>query len=116
MYEKKFYNPNTKFDPDYRNVQSELWQLLTDKQRKQVALVFAHLKNHAQIQIAEALIDFIETGYVTPFQDPLTGGVFSYFTHTGIESNSAPLITPQHEMEQTAKTSFMSNLLNGFRK
>lgn len=56
---KKFFNPNTKFDPEYRSAQKVLWQLLTNEQQKVVAMIFCHLKNHAQIEIAEALIDFI---------------------------------------------------------
>lgn len=54
---KKFYNPNTKFDPDYHNVQKELWQYLTDEQKAVVGGTFRHLKNHIQIEVAEALID-----------------------------------------------------------
>lgn len=57
-----FYNKNTKFDPDYRNVQAELWEKLNDDQQWVVAKAFKHLKNLEQIEIAEALIDQIETG------------------------------------------------------
>ena len=60
---KKFYNPNTQFDPNYRNIQAELWTLLSDEQRAIIGGVFKHLKNHAQIEIAEALLDYIDSDY-----------------------------------------------------
>lgn len=60
---RTFYNKNTKFDPNYRNIQSELWTYLSDNQRAIIGGIFKHLKNHAQIEIAEALIDWIESDY-----------------------------------------------------
>lgn len=76
---KKFFNPNTVYDPNYRNVQSELWALLSDEQRAVVGGVFKHLKNHAQIEIAEALIDYIEADIqpeVADWSDSNVGGIF----------------------------------------
>ena len=46
-------------EPDYRNVQAELWQLLDNDQKEIVARTFCHLKNHVQIEVAEALIDVL---------------------------------------------------------
>lgn len=66
---RNFYNPNTKYDPQYRNVQSELWALLSDEQRAVVGGVFKHLKNHSQIEISEALIDYVEEGIMPGIQD-----------------------------------------------
>lgn len=60
---RKFYNPNTKFDPQYRNIQSELWAFLSEEQRAIIGGIFKHLKNHAQIEISEALLDYIESDY-----------------------------------------------------
>lgn len=59
----RFFNKNTQFDPNYRNIQSELWALLSDDQQVTIASVFKHLKNHAQIEISEALIDYIKSDY-----------------------------------------------------
>lgn len=67
--ERKFYNKRTQYDPDYRNVQAELWELLTDEQQCVIAKVFKHLKNHEQIELAEALIDQIETGILPDPRD-----------------------------------------------
>ena len=81
MYEKQFFNPHTQYDPEYRNVQAELWQLLTDDQQAIVAGVFCHLKNHAQVEVAEALIDYLSMGvYPDPrdWTDSFIGGIFSY--------------------------------------
>ena len=61
--QRTFYNKNTQFDPNYRNIQSELWTLLSDEQRAIIGGVFKHLKNHAQIEIAEALLDWIDSDY-----------------------------------------------------
>ena len=41
---------------DFRNVQTDLWTYLDDKQKEVVARTFCHLKNHLQIEVAEALI------------------------------------------------------------
>jgi len=76
---KTFYSKTTVYDPDYRNVQSELWQLLTEDQQKVVASVFCHLKNHAQIEIAEALIDYIEADIhpqASDWSDTTIGSMF----------------------------------------
>lgn len=88
-----FYSEKTVFDPNYRNVQSELWQLLTEEQKKVVANCFAHLKNHAQIEIAEALIDFIETGILPDnhsWQNHVTGGIFLFIVTTAFRESLAP--------------------------
>lgn len=80
---KNFFNPTTKFDPNYRNIQSELWVYLSDQQQAIVGGVFRHLKNHAQIELAMALINYIESDYtdmpdVLDFTDALTSGIFHY--------------------------------------
>lgn len=80
---KKFYNPNTKFNPDYRNVQSELWQYLTDEQKAVVGGTFRHLKNHIQIEVAEALIDVVAANlYPDPrdWSSSFAETVFTYIT------------------------------------
>lgn len=59
----RFYNKNTQFDPNYRNIQSELWALLSDEQQVIIASVFKHLKNHAQVEISEALLAWIDSDY-----------------------------------------------------
>lgn len=77
----RFYNKNTQFDPNYRNIQSELWTLLSDDQQAIIGGVFKHLKNHAQIEISEALLDYIESDYtefpgVLEWSDVTVGGLF----------------------------------------
>jgi len=79
---KTFYSKETVFDPDYRNVQAELWTRLSEDQQKVVASVFCHLKNHAQIEIAEALIDYIEAGVMTEFDNVVSGGIFNFLITT----------------------------------
>ena len=76
-----FYNKNTQFDPNYRNIQSELWTLLSDEQRAIIGGIFKHLKNHAQIEIASAIIDYIESDYedipsVYAWSDITVGALF----------------------------------------
>ena len=90
MYEKKFYNPNTQFDPEYRNVQKELWQYLTDEQKAIVGGTFKHLKNHTQIEVAEALIDVLAVNlYPDPrdWSDSFSETVFTYITQRLFYSN-----------------------------
>lgn len=66
---KTFYKKSTVYDPEYRNVQSELWSLLSEEQRTTVGGVFKHLKNHSQIEISEALIDYLEEGILPDIRD-----------------------------------------------
>lgn len=78
---KKFYNPNTKFDPDYHNLQADLWSMTTDSQHAVIGGVFKHLKNHAQLEIASALIDYFEEGikpHPYTWSDAVTGGIFEF--------------------------------------
>ena len=112
----KFYSSKTVFDPDYRNVQAELWTLLSNDQQMIVGSSFAHLKNHAQIEIAEALIDFIETGILPDndsWQNHVTGGIFQFILVKAFPEKVAELI---NEKQKTSKSTFMSNFLKGFRK
>lgn len=64
---KKFFNPMTRYEPDYQSVQQVLWKLLTPEQQIAVADCFRHLKNHAQKAISEALIDYIKEGILPMF-------------------------------------------------
>lgn len=76
---KTFYSKETVFNPEYRNVQAELWTRLSEEQQKVVASVFCHLKNHAQIEIAEALIDYIEADIhpqASDWSDTTIGSMF----------------------------------------
>ena len=66
---RAFRNPMTQYDPSYRSVQRELWQMLNREQQAMVANHFRHLKNHAQVAIAEALIDYIEEGILPDFSE-----------------------------------------------
>ena len=59
----------TQYDPSYRSVQRELWRMLNREQQAMVANHFSHLKNHAQVAIAEALIDYIEEGILPDFSE-----------------------------------------------
>ena len=66
---RAFRNPMTQYDPSYRSVQRELWRMLNREQQAMVANHFSHLKNHAQVAIAEALIDYIEEGILPDFSE-----------------------------------------------
>ena len=66
---RAFRNPMTQYDPSYRSVQRELWRMLNREQQAIVANHFSHLKNHAQVAIAEALIDYIEEGILPDFSE-----------------------------------------------
>jgi len=113
---KTFFSNKTVFDPDYRNVQAELWTLLSDEQQAIVGGSFCHLKNHAQIEIAEALIDFIETGILPDndsWQNHVTGGIFQFILVKAFPEKVAELI---NEKQKTSKPSFINKLFNGFLK
>ena len=90
MKEKHFYNKSTVFDPDYRNVQKELWEYLTDEQKAIVGSTFRHLKNHLQIEVAEALIDVMaESIYPDPrdWTSSFAESVFTYIINRLFHSN-----------------------------
>ena len=112
---KKFYNPNTKFDPNYRNIQSELWALLSDEQRSIIGSIFSHMKNHAQVEIASALIDYIESEYeeipsAYAWSDITIGAIFHMIL------NRAFGVSIEELFPEKTKKSVVSNFLKGFRK
>ena len=117
---KKFFNPNTVYDPDYRNVQSELWTLLSDEQRAVVGGVFKHLKNHAQIEIAEALIDYVEEDIrpdIRDWSDILNAILFNYilFRAFGINITAGTWLVASVAREYNG-TYFAENRLNRYCK
>lgn len=70
-----------KYDPDYRNVQAELWSITTNSQHGIIGGVFRHLKNHIQIEISDALIDYLEEGIKpepTDWSSAVAGGLFDF--------------------------------------
>lgn len=56
---KHFFNPKTQYDPEYVNVQAELWKLLSEDEQETVARTFRHLKNFIQVEISKAIINVI---------------------------------------------------------
>lgn len=119
MERKKFYSNKTVFDPNYRNIQSELWALLSDEQREVVASIFCHLKNHAQIEIASALIDYIESDYedipsAYAWSSTIIGAWFHYLLYLLYDVEPAESLNKAPQ--QKTKSSIVSNFLKGFRK
>ena len=114
---RKFFNPNTVYDPDYRNVQSELWTLLSDEQCAVVGGVFKHLKNHSQIEIAEALIDYVEEDIrpdIRDWSDILNAILFNYIRFRAFGINITAEMEKPREPQPIGK--LVSNFLKGFRK
>ena len=74
---KHFHNPNTVYDPAYHNIQADLWTLLNDNQRDVIGGVFKHLKNHVQIAICNALINWIKSNRKTVPSFSSLGGVIA---------------------------------------
>lgn len=114
---RKFFNPNTVYDPDYRNVQSELWTLLSDEQRAVVGGVFKHLKNHSQIEIAEAHIDYVEEDIrpdIRDWSDILNAILFNYILFRAFGINITAEMEKPREPQPIGK--LVSNFLKGFRK
>lgn len=111
---KKFFNPNTVYDPQYRNVQSELWALLSDEQRAVVGGVFKHLKNHSQIEIAEALIDFVAEGIRPDIRD--WSDIFNAIQFNFILYRAFGIDITKEGSEPQPVGNIISNFLKGFRK
>ncbi len=65
----------------YRNVQAELWEHLLDEQKSIVAHTFRHLKNPLQIEVSEALMDFLITGIYPDPRDWSCSLAETIFTH-----------------------------------
>lgn len=98
---RAFRNPMTQYDPSYRSVQRELWQLLNREQQAMVANHFRHLKNHAQVAIAEALIDYIEEGILPDFSEDqfLYAATFVKLTGYGLVPPNPTDIRPMQERD-----------------
>ena len=98
---RAFRNPMTQYDPSYRSVQQELWQLLNREQQAMVANHFRHLKNHAQVAIAEALIDYIEEGILPDFSEAqfLYAATFVKLTGYGLVPPNPTDIRPMQEAD-----------------
>ena len=98
---RAFRNPMTQYDPSYRSVQQELWQLLNREQQAMVANHFSHLKNHAQVAIAEALIDYIEEGILPDFSEAefLYAATFVKLTGYGLVPPNPTDIRPMQETD-----------------
>ena len=98
---RAFRNPMTQYDPSYRSVQQELWQLLNREQQAMVASHFRHLKNHAQVAIAEALIDYIEEGILPDFSEAefLYAAIFVKLTGYGLVPPNPTDIRPMQEAD-----------------
>ena len=91
----------TQYDPSYRSVQQELWQMLNREQQAMVANHFSHLKNHAQVAIAEALIDYIEEGILPDFSEAefLYAATFVKLTGYGLVPPNPTDIRPMQETD-----------------
>ena len=98
---RAFRNPMTQYDPSYRSVQRELWRMLNREQQAIVASHFRHLKNHAQVAIAEALIDYIEEGILPDFSEAefLYAATFVKLTGYGLVPPNPTDIRPMQETD-----------------
>ena len=98
---RAFRNPMTQYDPSYRSVQRELWRMLNREQQAMVASHFRHLKNHAQVAIAEALIDYIEEGILPDFSEAefLYAATFVKLTGYGLVPPNPTDIRPMQEKD-----------------
>ena len=98
---RPFHNPMTQYDPSYRSVQRELWRMLNREQQAIVASHFRHLKNHAQVAIAEALIDYIEEGILPDFSEAefLYAATFVKLTGYGLVPPNPTDIRPMQETD-----------------
>ena len=98
---RAFRNPMTQYDPSYRSVQRELWRMLNREQQAMVASHFRHLKNHAQVAIAEALIDYIEEGILPDFSESefLYAATFVKLTGYGLVPPNPTDIRPMQETD-----------------
>ena len=97
---RAFRNPMTQYDPSYRSVQRELWRMLNREKQAMVANHFSHLKNHAQVAIAEALIDYIEEGILPDFSEAefLYAATFVKLTGYGLVPPNPTDIRPMQEI------------------
>ena len=98
---RPFHNPMMQYDSSYRSVQRELWQMLNREQQAMVASHFRHLKNHAQVAIAEALIDYIEEGILPDFSEAefLYAATFVKLTGYGLVPPNPTDIRPMQETD-----------------
>ena len=98
---RAFRNPMMQYDSSYRSVQRELWQMLNREQQAMVANHFSHLKNHAQVAIAEALIDYIEEGILPDFSEAefLYAATFVKLTGYGLVPPNPTDIRPMQETD-----------------
>lgn len=89
------------YDSPYRSVQRELWRMLNREQQAIVANHFSHLKNHAQVAIAEALIDYIEEGILPDFSEAefLYAATFVKLTGYGLVPPNPTDIRPMQERD-----------------
>lgn len=88
---------NTVFPP---SAQSELFAMLTPKQRIETSNVFRHLKKASQIELSFALMDFIEDAVIPEFvsEDLILATAFVILTEYELpDSSKSPwAITPKH--------------------
>ena len=98
---RAFRNPMMQYDSSYRSVQRELWRMLNREQQAIVANHFSHLKNHAQVAIAEALIDYIEEGILPDFSESefLYAATFVKLTGYGLVPPNPTDIRPMQEAD-----------------
>ena len=98
---RPFHNPMMQYDSSYRSVQRELWRMLNREQQAMVANHFSHLKNHAQVAIAEALIDYIEEGILPDFSESefLYAATFVKLTGYGLVPPNPTDIRPMQETD-----------------
>ena len=75
--------PTADKSPDFvwpQSVQQDLFTYLKPEQQDFVRPILRVLKKGAQVQLAVALIDYLETGIPEPPRDHIVGSLFYYIT------------------------------------
>lgn len=86
------------------SVQSNLYAMLTEKQRVETSNVFRHLKKPSQVELSFILMDYIEDAVIPEFQpeDLILSAAFVTLTSYGMPDRAPWAITPgqNHAIKQ----------------
>lgn len=79
-----------------QSAQSDLFAMLTPKQRVETANVFRHIKKASQVELSYALMDFIEDAVIPDFapEDLILATAFVTLTHYNMPEKAPWSITP----------------------
>ena len=87
-----------------QSAQSDLFAMLTPKQRVETANVFRHIKKASQVELSYALMDYIEDAVIPHFdpEDLILATAFVTLTHYNMPEKAPWSITPgqNHKVKQ----------------